>query len=397
MPSFRKALACAGLALAALGGCRSEAPDAPLEPPEVPPQTANAQRSPIASADLAPRPSAPVSSAALEVERRLRAQKLPLEPPLARSLRLAFGRGVLARLTRDALEVFSDGDLSLVGSYPLEQPRALVALADGTLLALGGKQALRFDPAAKKSALMPRPLLLPGTELWPDAADPARFWLLDPALGARERQPLLQGFRLDAEAAHGVLMPEVEQVLAAEGGGGFGRTREGVWTYFAGRKALRFSPGGLRLSDLALPALPPIMRVLPARRVDQAILLDGEGRLRRVLSTPHYRELDSVKLVGAPFEAEAGDQGRVLAVVSTLPDESGKRFQLELFDAELRPLAAVPLPADPVSAEEDWVNRLTENQQLALDPWAPRAAVGGPARLNVFDSAGRRVRSLGSP
>jgi hypothetical protein len=45
---------------------------------------------------------------------------------------------------------------------------------------------------------------------------------------------------------------------------------------------------------------------------------------------------------------------------------------------------ALPAPSG-YSAGEDWVDRVTRDEAVALSASAPFAAVGGPGRLQVYD------------
>jgi hypothetical protein len=133
---------------------------------------------------------------------------------------------------------------------------------------------------------------------------------------------------------------------------------------------------------------------LPALRLDQSLWLSEAGELSRVQVSPSFRRLSTTRLAGAAFAADAGDQGRLTAVVSITGE--GPRFELELFDAELERSARVVLPAETPTGTEDWVQVVTRNQQVVVSPRAPRVAVGGPGRAAIFDASGKVIFSIPS-
>jgi len=56
----------------------------------------------------------------------------------------------------------------------------------------------------------------------------------------------------------------------------------------------------------------------------------------------------------------------------------------------------VVLPGDPPTGAEDWLKVVTENQSVAVAPREPRVAVGGPARVTIFDARGKQIFSISS-
>jgi len=371
-------------------GCRSTEPPPPPAPKSVSSLALPSTTAPLGSA---------LPSATLELQRQIRAQKLRLSPARVTLPRLAFGRGLFGQLTQSELRVFDTRDYRLLAKIPLQEPRLLVTLASGSLLAVGRRVSLRFDPGAEKAVSFGRPLLLPGAELLPDSIEAERVWVFDAGSSgntgaASQRGPTLASYRLETTGG-GLPLPEKEVAFESPPGGSFGRTREGVWLYFTAARAERFSPSGHRLSALKLPELPALVRVLPARRLDQCYLLAEPGRVLRVLVTPTFRQLQSAELGGVPFSAETADEGRLLAVVSLLPGV-GHRFQLELFDAELGRRARMALPEEAPTGGDDWVRVVTENQTVVASASEPRLAVGGPSRALILDEQGQQVFSIPS-
>lgn len=363
--------------------CQSK-PEPPPPAPSASPRPALSERVTVA------RPAR--AEAVVAVEKAVQASKL--RPPARRGHlpRLAFGKGVFARLGELGVEVYEEDSFRLLDSVPLEAPRALVTLADGALLALGGRGLLRWELGRKNRALLPKPVLLPGSELHADAREPDRFWIFEP-LGA---PPTLRSFRLPTEAP-GLALLLAEQTIELAAGGSsaaFGVTREGVWLHLTPGHAQRFAPGGAKLAPLTLGADTLPTWVLPARRLDHSTWVDEMGTVRQTRVSPTYQRLATAQLSGTAYMADVGDEGRLLAVVEVTGQ--GPRFELELFDSQLERLARVPLPGDAPTGDEDWIKVVTRNQEIAVASRRPRVAVGGPGRFRIFDGAGSVVFSMPS-
>jgi hypothetical protein len=338
-------------------------------------------------------PATPLTSAALPVEQALRASKLPVPARRHHQPRLAFGKGVFAQLTGQELRVFDAQSFEPLATEPLAGAELLLTLADGSLLAAGAQSLLRWERGNKHPTPLARPMLLPGAEVYADSQIADRVWVLD-AVGTPASPPSLSSFRLVKNEGL-VALPEQTIELASPRGGAFGVTREGVWLYVTPGRGERFSPGGLRLPGLVAPesgALPAF--VLPARRLDQSLWIDEAGHVSRVLVSPSFQRLQVAALAGTAFSADVGDAGRLLAVA--VVTGQGPRFELQLFDNELKPLGRVPLPSESPSGTEDWLKGVTENQNVVVAAGAPRVAVGGPGRVTIFDAQGTQIFSLSS-
>ncbi len=383
-------------AAVALGGCKSPSERRP-PPPE-----------PVLSALVAlppPRPVRPISSGVVAFEKQLQAEKLEV-PARREDCPLAFGKGVFGQLTEDALRVFDAADFRLLATEPLDGPRALLALADGALLAVGERAMLRWEPGKTNPTRLPKPVLLPGTRLYADAQQPDLIWVFDDGrrIGGAASLAALVSYRLtpntQATLQTGVLLPEQTVELTAPRGGAFGPTREGVWLYLASGnpgvalQVERLSPGGLRLPGLRVSERPLPTWVLPARRLDQSWWVEETGSVSRVLVTPTYKHLSAVKLSGKVVASASGDEGRVLAAV--VVTGSGPRFELELLDQDLAPVSRVVLASEPPTGDDNWVRVVTENQAVVVAARQPRVAVGGPARVTIFDAQGQQLFSIPS-
>lgn len=374
--------------LAAWSGCKG-----PGAEPAPAPLVSAAPTSSPPLLELSPH-ARPVDSAVVALERAVQAQKL--RPPARRihEPQLAFGKGVLGRLTQDAFEAYDTSNFSLLHREPLESPRAVLALADGSLLAIGGSTLMRWERGQKRATALPRPMLLPAAQLYADAQQRDVIWTFDDRHGSGGAGPAtLRSYRL-APAAVPVLLPEQTVELASPSGGVFGVSREGVWLYLTPGHVERFSPGGLRLPGFAMAPSSLPTWLLPARRLDQSLWLDEQGQASRVLLAAGCKRLAQVTPAGSVVDADVGDQGRLLALV--LVTGPGPRFELSLLDQDLAPVGRVVLPSDAPTGAEDWVKVVTENQTVVVAPGQGRVAVGGPGRLSIFDGVGRELFTIAS-
>jgi hypothetical protein len=374
------------LVFAATFACKSER-SLPLQPP--------ASVAPPASAPALPetepwRPH-PTASAVAELEKKIQAQKL--RPPARRGHepRLAFGKGVFGQLTADALCVFDTEDFRLLGSEPLEGPRAVVSLADGSLLAFGAKTALHWRLEKRRARPVPRPTLLPGVELYADAQAADVFWIFNGGSGGLPAT--LSSFRLEATET-AVPLPEQTITLESPPAGVLGVTREAVWVYLTPGHAERFGPGGARLPGFPLPEAPLPTWLLPSRRLDQGLWLDETGQATRVLLSPSFKRLSDAATLGPVVSADVGEEGQLTALVEVTGP--GPRFELELLNAELYRLGRAVLPSEPPTGSDDWVQVVTANQSVVVAPREPRVAVGGPDRVTIFDAGAKKLFSIPS-
>jgi hypothetical protein len=343
-----------------------------------------------------PRPSAaPRRPAVVAFEKALQAKKLPPPPRRTHAPRIAFGKGVLGQLTPDSLRVFDEVDFRLLATEPLESPRALLALADGSLLAIGASRMLHWQRENKHAKALPRPVLLPGAHVYADPQRGDHFWVADVEGNAGDsRGPgLLHSYGLNPSDAP-LLVPEQSIELTSPRGGVFGLTREGTWLYVTAGHGERLSPGGLRLSSLRVGDSAPPTWLLPARRLDQSLWLQDSGQVSRVLVSPTYKSLGAAQLPGKAVDADVGNDGQLLAVVVVTGE--GPRFELLVLDQKLAQQARVVLPSDEPTGNDDWATVVTQNQSVAVARAGPQIAVGGPLRLTIWDDEGKQLFSIPS-
>jgi hypothetical protein len=378
--------ACGSLLLLSvvLGACDRDRPRRPPRPAG--PAASVAANPQWADGGPLPRPSA-VPSALLE----LRARRLELTPRSVPAERIAFGHGRLGQLTHDALVVRDSHGFQVVVELPVEAPRRLVGLGDGSLLAAGRERVLRLPKGATRPEEHGRVTLFADSTVLPDARDPQRLWVAHPG----DRTLYLH--QLKAGGAAGML--PFDQLLPVEGCDGRGLTTLGDGSFACTTSAgLRhFWPEGKRV-DLSLPAARgAVWRLLPTSRIDQVWMAREQGKLDLYQLGTTAGLLRTLALRDQPIDIAA--RGKSVAVVSvTHPPGEARRWSVVVLDEQGKELMQAAVPGTENVATDDWVAELLLNRGVVLSRDETEVAVGGPSSLTVWDIAsGRQLFSTARP
>jgi hypothetical protein len=320
----------------------------------------------------------------------VQASKLTVPAQVDQLPRLALAKAALGRLTGDGWEVRALSDFHVLATRALSHPLAVLAMADGSLLALDVERSERFDPATGHSHALPALPLLPGQQLYADAQQPDRVWTLEGSAGKPAR---LSSYRL-APSDEKLVLPETSEELVEGATHRFGLTREGIFLHLVPGQIERWGPGGARLHPLSMPVGDLPTWALPAKRLDQSLWLRDSGALERVWLSAPFKQLGHAQLAGRPLTAAVGDRGELLAaIVVTGP---GPRFELQLLDESFKELGRAVLPGEAPNGEEDWVRVVTDNQRLAVSADGAKVAVGGASRVRIFDGRAQELFSIPS-
>jgi hypothetical protein len=296
---------------------------------------------------------------------------------------LAFGKGRFGALTDDSLVVRDVPRFAETLQLPLERPRALATLADGSLLAAGAARSFRLLPQDVKSIPVSRILLFPDSSLFGDRQNPDRVWVL-PAFSKTL-------FGYDAVRGSGALQVAAQWIDLEEYDlRALTSIRDGSFLYTTSSGLVQFY--GMGKKEPVGAALQGSFRLLPASRPDTVwAVADRSARLFRIL-TGRLTPLKSVELEVAAYDATAA--GELLAVLElSQPDDAPWSFVLEVFDVGGQRRCRVPLPAEE-TLDDDWVARLIRDRGLALSADPPLVAVGGRTHADVFGARdGSRVFS----
>lgn len=296
--------------------------------------------------------------------------------------RLAFGKGRLGLLTRDALVVREIPGFATIARIPLEDPTALAVLSDGGFFASTSTRAIRLDPSEKKPRAVRRIVLPLAPSVFGDRRYSNRIW----ALGARGSR--LFGYDLEQSTLVGAPNQWVE--LDGYDHRTMASLRDGSFVYSAKSGFTQFWGPNAKHPITAPSSSDAVVAALPGSRPDTVWTLTTEqGTLSRILAG-RLVTLRKVRFEGTPFRADAA--GNYLVVLElNQPVDAPWTFVLEVFETSGKRSLHEFLPADE-ALSPDWLARLAANRELAVTSSPPRIAVGGPSELGVWDPvSGTRI------
>jgi hypothetical protein len=298
--------------------------------------------------------------------------RLSLAAPAWQLQPLATGRRLLVRLTGDAVEAFSTPDVRLAFAKPLEAPCAVVAVAGGSVVAVGRTETFRVDPGAKAPVVLPPLVYTPGTLLLPERRDSTVLFNAERTTRSLFRQPLVA----DPKAPR-----VVPATLEGYDGGPVTMLRDGAVLYRASDGVRRGMPGG-RSHVLRGGGLTP-WRLLPGRRIDQAWAVAADGSVEHWQLTDRVQVLGRFALGAPPFDA-ASNETYLGAVVVEEGGSGPRRFLLRVFDEKGERVLERQLPPDPPARGEKWAAKAVEDRHVVLGDPEPIVAVGGKGSLQVW-------------
>jgi hypothetical protein len=306
-------------------------------------------------------------------------EKISLAAPAWQLQPLAFGRHLLVRVEKARVEVLSTPELTSNMEVPLDGARAAVALAGGSVVAVGASVALRLDPGAKAPVRLPPIAWFPGTLLLPERRDSNLVW----ALHAGGKSSVRQRLALDP-----TLSFDKEITLEGYNGGAVTSLRDGAFLFTAAggvRSALPESRPRPFASEF------PPWRLLPARRVDQAWAVAADGQVELWQLGERLLVKQRFSAGAAPFDADASPDYLALVVVDE-PGDAERRFRLLVFDNDGNRVLEHPLPPGEPESARDWAELAVRDRHVVLSESEPLVAVGGPGALEVLRlPAGERL------
>ncbi len=378
-----RALPILGALLLAAPGCdRLAALTFDRPPPPPPPAASGAGRTPTEGPSVRALDGGAPARAALPLDPKVR-RSMKLSPRAAAQPGLVFAKGRIGVLARDALVVRDTVHFTEALRLPLDRPRALAVLADGSLLAADSSRALWLLPHDTKARSLPRIPLFPESTLFADRRRADRIWVL-PGFGST-----LFGFDL-APSPLGMLPTKEWVELDGYDHRALGSLRDGSFLYSTSAGLRQFY--GPKKKDAIQGDARDAFRLLPASRPDTVWILAGQGaRLFRLVAGKLFR-LHAVELATTPYDADAA--GEYLAVLElSQPSDQPWSFVLEVFDVAGKRRLRETLPAEE-SLDESWLLTMTRNRRLALSADPPMVAVGGPESLTVWQAdKGTRIYS----
>ena len=288
---------------------------------------------------------------------------------------MVFSTHRLAVLHAGEAVVYDTEHWKLDTTLPLEQPRAVVRLADGSLLFVGGRASLRLAPQKRHARRLPKLTLLPDSQLWPDRRWPNVVWL----------QTARGLFRYELPPAHGPvkdqLLPTDQVELTQYDGTAFVGLKDGSFLYAANEGLSHFFPQG-RVTT-SPKTNDPIWRLLATHRIDQAWAADRSGTLRLLQLGGRLPVVRTLALDQPCFDIASSDT-HLGIIVLTQPPDGPRHWSLRVYDNTGKLALERGFPAEPEPDGRDWVGRLLSDRGLALAPTQPYVAAGGPTQVRVW-------------
>jgi hypothetical protein len=338
-----------------------------------------------ASCDKAPPPApdTPLSDASAEAIRDARTEgaiaealasvrsRLSLAAPEWELQPIATGRRLLVRLASDKLESYALPEAKLTFEKKLDGPRAAVAIAGGSVVAIGRLESFRVDPGAKEPVRLPALVYTPGTLVLPERRDSSVLYNVERSTRSLLKQPLVAG-------RNTLLGERVE--LDGYDGGPIAMMRDGA-ALFRTSDGVGLALPGTRPKPLKGSELRP-WRLLPGRRIDQAWAIGADGSVESWQLAGRIQVLRRFTLGAPPFDVTSSEV--YLAAVVVEEGRGPRRFLLRVFDAEGRPVLERVLPPDPPAKGEKWAAKVVADRHVVLGDPEPIVAVGGPGALQVW-------------
>lgn len=297
---------------------------------------------------------------------------------------LSAGKGQLCQLTEGALlsrQLTKPGEAA---REPLSNGRMVLSLKNGRCMVATLNELIMPAVGTRESQRarrLPRFSLMPGTRAFGDRQDEERLWV------HHSHDPTL--YRYSLEKAEGALLvPEDFVELADYDGKAFLGLRDGSFLYTAGKELRRFFPQGRKQQLGPQKGSAGVLRLLLARRIDQAWVVREDGLASLVTLTATLPWSRSHRL-GSKLLTVASSERHLAALdLKSAPGEPrvwrlrvyGEKKEEAIFEAEV--------PADPGDdgrVGPAWVEAATRNLGVVLTDKPARVAVGGPERMLVWD------------
>ena len=308
----------------------------------------------------------------------LREHTLDLPPRDGPAQRIAFGSGRLARLGQDELVVRTTSDFAVVVRVPMRDPRAVVELADGSLLAADGDALYHLEAKAKTAKRYPRVVLFPGSLLLADREEARNIWVLHTLTRSLYHQVL--------EESPSQLLPFGDAIdLGPMVSGGFVAMKDGSFLHASESELSRVFPKGKKTTFKLQTRGAKVQRLLTTRRIDQAWCVWSNGVMELFQVAPQFRAIRSLPLPSNVFDVASNDRHVALLRWERQAD-SPRRWSLVVIDENAKKLLSLELPSEPAPGHgSDWVQAVTRDKTLVLSNREPVVAVGGVTSLTVWN------------
>ncbi|MEP7050505.1 MAG: hypothetical protein ABJB12_09145 [Pseudomonadota bacterium] len=319
----------------------------------------------------------PAASAIAEALRSVHEQRLPIMAPRAQPARLALGAGRLLQAAVNKVVVRDAKSGEVIVEAPLDAVSALGQGSDGSLFALALSGGVRFLPRQNTAKPFPHVTFFPGSELFPDLQDPTHFFVHLPNDA--------QLYRYSFEAEGGAVLPIDAEFDIPGCTSSVNLLRDGAFVCSTGSSIVRKAPHGLK-TEFKLPlGVAEPLRLLPAKRLDEVYAVSRSGEVAHLRLAAGTPLLARFQLPAPPFAALGN--GQVLAFVLVTPPEPSepRHWKLLITDLDGEPRFQTELPERSAAADENWLEGVVSDKNLAISWTGPEVAVGGAERVQLWD------------
>lgn len=331
-----------------------------------------------------PKPApAPLAAAVVQTLRSLREQRLEIAPPTVQSALLAFGTDRLAQASVNKLTFRDSKQGQVITEASIGAVRAVAHAPDGSLFAIGASAGARLEPRMKAVKHFPHVTFLPGSELLADLEGPSHFFVYYPEDAQLYWYPFVGdgGSILPIEASFHV-QGCLEPIAQLRDNAIVCRTETGF---------LRQAPRGSRAEFSFPPSDDLPVRLLPGMRLDEFFAISKAGEVLHLRLAGGLIPLARFHLPAPAYAASANAEALAFVLLSNPQPGQPRRWSLLVTDLEGKPRFETDLPAQPPSADEDWLAAVVEDKNLAISVFEPLVAVGGASRVTVWDYAQGRL------
>jgi hypothetical protein len=306
---------------------------------------------------------------------KLRRERLPIPNRLFSSTRIAVSGERVIRVTSEGVVVNDvhstwEKEVNLKGAFLVSRLPLL------GLLAVGSDKMLVFDKGSVEPRTFPRVTVFPGSRLLPDLGSVDKIWVWH--RGAET----LYGYELANVVGAQLLAPERTTALPGFDGRLLTGLRDGSFLYTEGAVLLRWFVGGQPRPLSPIYEQAPLLRALLARRVDEFMLLYDDGTLELLHLQDRLKRRALYRFSQLPFDLVSTEHG-AFALLASAREGGPRRWSLRFLSQKLEAIAEVELAPGPEAPGADWLEKETQDRQLAADgPWV---VLGGADRLMVWD------------
>jgi len=275
-------------------------------------------------------------------------------------------------------------DWKLAVKIPVAEPRAVMTMADGAFVVVAGRETLRLEQHETKPTRLPRLMLVPGSQLWPDRRDPLTLWV---PLGRTLYRYVLPG---PDDPPPDRLVPTATLPLEEHDERVFAGLKDGSFLFTTESGLVKFHPEGKATRGPTPVASRDVWRLLSAHRIDRAWVASQSGSLELIDFVANFGVVRRVQVAETLYDIAADDRHFAVVRAHYEPGQR-RRWSVALLDTDGKTVFEHPLPAGPRPETSDWVGRETLNRGVALAPDDSCLAVGGPSWVTVWEIDSGRV------